>query len=44
MLRCIVLKFHQMNRGNFQYILEKLHTKIIKNKQHTAKSLAYLQR
>ena len=33
-----------MNRGNFQYILEKLYTKITKKQQHTVKSLAYLQR
>ena len=41
MLRRIFRKFHSMNRRSFLYILAKLHAKIIKSKQDTAKSFAY---
>ena len=34
------LEYHHKNRYSFLYILTKFHTKIIKNKQDTAKSLA----
>ena len=41
MLRRIFRKLHSMNRRSFLYILAKLHAKIIKSKQDTAKSFAY---
>ena len=41
MLRRIFRKLHLMNRRSFLYILAKLHAKIIKSKQDTAKSFAY---
>ena len=41
MLRRIFRKLHSMNRRSFVYILAKLHAKIIKSKQDTAKSFAY---
>ena len=34
------LEYHHKNRYRFLYILTKFYTKIIKNKQDTAKSLA----
>ena len=34
------LKYHQKNRYRFLHILTKFHTKIIKNKKDTAKSVA----
>ena len=34
------LEYHHKNRYSFLYILTKFHTKIVKNKQDTAKSLA----
>ena len=40
MFRRIFLKLHYMNRRSFLYILAKLHAKIMKSKQDTAKSLA----
>ena len=42
MPRHIFLKIHPMNRSSFLYIWAKLKTKIVKSKQDTAKSLAYL--
>ena len=41
MLRRIFRKLHSMNRRSFLYILAKLHAKIIKSKQDTAKSFVY---
>ena len=41
MLSRIFRKLHSMNRRSFLYILAKLHAKIIKSKQDTAKSFAY---
>ena len=41
MLRRIFRKLHSMNRRSFLYILAKLHAKIVKSKQDTAKSFAY---
>ena len=35
-----LLEYHHKDRYSFLYILTKFHTKIIKNKQDTAKSLA----
>ena len=41
MLRRIFRKLHSMNRRSFLYILAKLHAKIIKSKQDSAKSFVY---
>ena len=41
MSRRIFLKLHLMNHRSFLYILAKLHAKIVKSKQDTAKYLAY---
>ena len=35
-----VFKYHHKNHYSFFYILTKLHLKMIKNKEDTAKSLA----
>ena len=40
MLRRIFRKLLSMNRRSFFYILAKLHAKVIKSKQDTAKSFA----